>query len=175
MRHARRRLYYSMKRRLLNLLSVMSLLLCVAVCVLWVRGYATAGGYTLLLTDDDSVFSHHGVVGITVRTPARPSDSSWSGRSVVWELGAWAFSRLTSYNSVAGVSWTVSGVRLPGSVLTVLLALLPVGRFTLRRRTLTRQRRRNAGLCPSCGYDLRATPDRCPECGSPESTRATPA
>ena len=41
---------------------------------------------------------------------------------------------------------------------------LPAGVWAVAR--LTRRRRHVGGLCRSCGYDLRATPERCPECGA---------
>jgi hypothetical protein len=47
---------------------------------------------------------------------------------------------------------------------TLVLPGLRLASPVLRRR---RQRRRSReGLCPACGYDLRASPGRCPECGA---------
>ena len=56
---------------------------------------------------------------------------------------------------------------IPHAALALPLAVLPLGRGALVawRRT-TRRQRGDARLCASCGYDLRATPDRCPECGA---------
>lgn len=39
---------------------------------------------------------------------------------------------------------------------------------------VARRRKREPGVCTRCGYDMRATPDRCPECGQiSEGMRST--
>ncbi|HEY2589537.1 MAG TPA: hypothetical protein VGI81_27570 [Tepidisphaeraceae bacterium] len=52
--------------------------------------------------------------------------------------------------------WALVALTGAGSMLSYLF----VHRATIRLR-------RASKLCVRCGYDLRATPDRCPECGTP--------
>ena len=53
----------------------------------------------------------------------------------------------------------------------LLTAVLPSAFGIQMVRRLRREKARRAcGQCVTCGYDLRATPERCPECGSAPST-----
>ena len=57
--------------------------------------------------------------------------------------------------SLQGTWWLWA---VPCGLFPTVLALMRVRRFVVDRR-------KSLGLCANCGYDLRATPQRCPECG----------
>jgi len=63
-------------------------------------------------------------------------------------------------------------VVVPYWFVVLLTAILPVRWWLVRRR---RRGRAFAGRCLDCGYDLRGTPGRCPECGAAAEPRATAA
>ena len=62
------------------------------------------------------------------------------------------------YRSGQVVFFHAQDITVPFWMLVLLFGIYPAIR-------LIRHRRRRFGLCPTCGYDLRATPQRCPECG----------
>lgn len=87
---------------------------------------------------------------------------TWSG----W--GIENISGVTPRDSVmiGGRGWPYRLVSISYAGLIVLFAILPWLRMANRlRRQGVRYVRRGRGLCPQCGYDLRASPSGCPECG----------
>jgi hypothetical protein len=99
-------------------------------------------------------------------------------RNIVWNIGGisetvgqiippWGQTTDPQGSLRANTEIPYTEYKLPIVYLLIPLALIPA--LWLRRRRLENYRL-SLGHCPACGYDLRATPDRCPECGTARST-----
>ena len=84
---------------------------------------------------------------------------------------------------VAGLHFTTRGLRtwgvalgdhlvidVPYWMLISILAATVIGQL-YRRRTAFQRYWSSDAACRNCGYDLRASPQRCPECGTPNAPR----
>jgi hypothetical protein len=171
-----------MRRKLFTLAAGVSAVLCAAVCVLWVRSYSAYDSVTRIRsmrwTQADSWRGLVVVSGVDDRneplsvpdslqhhTSAEPKSPYFEAvADARWRFAGFAVQPPTTVH--AGVQFTRWLVAAPYWSVAALLAIGPIvkllGSAMLRRA----RRRRHAGLCPACGYDLRATPDLCPECGA---------
>ena len=176
-----------MKRGLVNLLTALSLVLCVAVTVLWERSYRWMDQVRRWFPPGAILLAHsdHGRVYLAAAWGLDHSNRGWeresrdvAGQPGVWERDAGAANYSVSllgfgyvnFDRVEGIADRLRLVTVPHWFLSVSLAALPGVRLV---RAMRRRRHARAGLCPACGYDLRATSGRCPECGTPVSGSPT--
>ena len=153
-----------MRRRLFNLCSAASLVLCVTVCVLWARSYGPDGGRngqpdSLRLTRSEPLYWFVSYPGRLVF--CRQAGRNWDNPLKDVDVLGVSFGGL--WGADGSLLWNV---QVPYWMLALAFTLPSAiaARRAWRRRRAGRRAARS--LCPACGYDLRATPDQCPECGA---------
>ena len=196
-----------MFRRVFTALAALSLLLCVGVTLLWVRGHSVGDtlGYAW---GDDHVACAKSAAGRLAVTRTQTTGRSW--RPDLPRQQGWRYEQFRpprthvqdlpnemdfghmehlrnrvavySFGGAAAWSYDVSvpmtdgrikerGVEVPSWLAALLCLLLPARWALVRQREAKPRSRHGQGLCRSCGYDLRATPGGCPECGTAPAPR----
>jgi hypothetical protein len=132
--------------------------------------YFAWGGYGFDFTGPVDGFSGTREEAAAQWHKSHPGGMSWyrretpSGPQFIttrdWHGFGWASDNLSLSK---GYSQTSHELVLPAWFVLIAAAVLPAIRV---RGNMRRRKQLNLRLCRSCSYDLRATPDRCPECGT---------
>jgi len=186
----------------LNIVSALSILLCVAVIVFWIRGQYKADWFQWSKTDPQAnIWRGHdlsnGRSGVylswqwfsfdrpghaeeyakLVQRPGGFGHMTSDPQSMPYKGTFW--NRLGFGSHGAGVisdhsgtmqdpsyyRYTFDGCHIPYWFLLLLFGVASLPVLLHIRNHRRRARRIRLGQCIACGYDLRATTQRCPECG----------
>lgn len=187
--HCSARVDEPMRRRIFTILALSSLVLSLASAVCWFRSYTTTEWVTLQWASSvDQPYQHHRIslfperglltVRYEVVSGTNPDgtgneqalrelhDRVWRGLRVHHLDMRYAESEQALIDNAIYLGTTTTKAlawRTPIALWTAAF-LLPV--FVWSYRSVQRARRGHLGLCSTCGYDLRASKDRCPECGT---------
>jgi hypothetical protein len=176
-----------MLRRLFTFCSAISLLLCVAVLVQWARSEWRYDEFSWSSRSRMGTTCEYRSVGLvseagqlaihrqwyTQSQPGGPQDWSppdgttehrheWTAMPAHRGRYASLANNGFSYGTILRTDLTSRVLLVPHWCIFVLTAILPA----IALREWIRHRRIKPGSCVVCGYDLRATPGRCPECGT---------
>jgi len=168
-------------------LTVLSIALCLATLVLW--GCSRSKEHRVVSSEPHRYWhidSRQGVVSVQFMTSGGPqSDWYWEVRSTLIDdpldfsipgvplpdppppiLRRLGFTLINEHEKDRVGTVNIRAASCPHGFLAALFAIAPArAAWTLlRARRSTRHARQ--GRCATCDYDLRATPRRCPECGT---------